>query len=186
MFRFASLFVLLFVVLFGAYLLKPVEIHVIDPFTSGVAYVSTAIIDVFDASVIAQGKEIISTKTGFGVSIERGCNGLEAVLLLFAAMFAFPAPWKHRFIGFALGFIAIQALNVVRIISLFYIGDWETSKCVPGADCHRVWFDWFHLYLWQALIILDATVVWLIWLRYLPRTPPRRPPPPATSVASPA
>jgi hypothetical protein len=31
------------------------------------------------------------------------------------------------------------------------------------------WFDWFHHYLWQALIILDALVVWLIWLRWLPR-----------------
>ncbi len=33
---------------------------------------------------------------------------------------------------------------------------------------NMVWFEWFHLYLWQALIILDALVVWLIWLRMLP------------------
>jgi hypothetical protein len=31
-----------------------------------------------------------------------------------------------------------------------------------------MWFDWFHLYLWQALIVLDALVVFLVWLRYLP------------------
>ncbi|MEZ5472895.1 MAG: hypothetical protein R3E90_14080 [Marinicella sp.] len=58
------------------------------------------------------------------------------------------------------GFIAIQALNAVRIISLFYLLQWDKN-----------WFDWFHLYLWQALIILDALVVWLIWLRYLPKKP---------------
>jgi hypothetical protein len=32
-----------------------------------------------------------------------------------------------------------------------------------------MWFDWFHLYLWQALIVLDALVVFLLWLRWLPR-----------------
>jgi hypothetical protein len=38
---------------------------------------------------------------------------------------------------------------------------------------NQVWFEWFHLYLWQALIILDALVFWLIWLRWLPREPAR-------------
>ena len=61
---------------------------------------------------------------------------------------------------------AIQSLNIVRIISLFYMGQWS-----------QVMFDWFHLYLWQALIVLDALAVWLIWLRYLPKR--KRLPPPA-------
>ena len=46
--------------------------------------------------------------------------------------------------------------------------DPSSAKCLPGQECHRLWFDWFHLYLWQALIILDALVVWLIWLRCTP------------------
>ena len=79
------------------------------------------------------------------------------MIILFAAIFAFPAPFKNKLIGFAIGFVAIQALNLVRIISLFYMGQWSMT-----------WFEWFHLYLWQALIILDALVVWLIWLRTLP------------------
>ena len=77
---------------------------------------------------------------------------------MFAAIFAFPAPLKNKFLGFVAGFFAIQALNLVRIISLFYLGQWN-----------QVAFEWFHLYLWQALIILDALVVWLVWLRTLPQ-----------------
>lgn len=158
MLRFALLFPLLIGVLFAVYLLQPVEDYVVTPFTSVLASISTFLIDIFDNDAIAMGKIIQSASTGFAVSIERGCNGLEAVIILFAALFAFPAPWKHRLAGFAIGFVAIQALNLVRIISLFYIGQYSA-----------VWFDWFHHYLWQALIILDALVVWLIWLRYLPR-----------------
>jgi hypothetical protein len=36
-----------------------------------------------------------------------------------------------------------------------------------------IWFEWFHLYLWQALIILDAVFVWLIWLRWVSRRDPK-------------
>ena len=62
-----------------------------------------------------------------------------------------------------IGFFAIQGLNIVRIVSLFYLGQWN-----------QVAFEWFHLYLWQALIILDALVVWLVWLRTLPQAKERR------------
>jgi exosortase H (IPTLxxWG-CTERM-specific) len=65
---------------------------------------------------------------------------------------------KNKFIGLAIEFFAIQGLNIVRIVSLFYLGQWN-----------QVAFEWFHLYLWQALIIMDALVVWLIWLRTLPQ-----------------
>src|SRR5262249_48297731 len=112
----------------------------------------------FDAGVISRENDILNALTGSGIKIVAGCNGVEAVLILFSAILAFPAPWKHKLLGMALGFVAIQLLNLVRIVSLFYLHEWN-----------EVWFEWFHLYLWQALIILDALIFWLIWLRFLPR-----------------
>ena len=166
MVRFSLLFVVLLFGLFGLYVLQPVDRWVVEPFTSGIAWVSTSLIHMFDSDAVSYGKVIQSTANGFAVSIERGCNGMEAVIILFAALFAFPAPLRHKLAGFAVGFVAIQALNLVRIISLFYLGQWS-----------HVWFEWFHLYLWQALIILDALVVWLLWLRWLPRPEaPNEPP----------
>jgi exosortase/archaeosortase family protein len=44
-------------------------------------------------------------------------------------------------------------------VSLFYLGQWN-----------REVFEWAHLYAWQALIMLDALIVFLLWLRTLPRT----------------
>jgi exosortase H (IPTLxxWG-CTERM-specific) len=172
MIRFTVVFVVLLFGLFGLEVLRPVDETVIVPFTTGIAHLCTWLIGAFDANVIAIGKVIRSNTTNFAVSIERGCNGVEAVIILFAAIFAFPAPFKHKLAGFAVGFLAIQGLNLVRIISLFYLGQWETGKCIPGQECHTVWFEWFHLYLWQALIIIDALVVWLFWLRWLPKLPP--------------
>jgi exosortase H (IPTLxxWG-CTERM-specific) len=163
MIRFFVLFTVLLIGLFTLEILQPVEMHVILPFTSMVADVSAWIVQFFDDNVVAVSNVIRDKTTGFGVRIERGCNGVEALIILFAAIFAFPAPFKNKLIGFAIGFVAIQGLNLVRIVSLFYMGQWN-----------QVAFEWFHLYLWQALIILDALVVWLIWLRTLPQAKARR------------
>jgi len=175
MLRFFIIFSVLLVGLFTLEILQPAERFVILPFTSMVADISVWIVKLFDENVIANGNIIRDKVSGFGVRIERGCNGLEAVIILFSAIFAFPAPLRSKFIGFVIGFFAIQLLNLVRIISLFYLGQWNYTA-----------FEWFHLYLWQALIILDAMVVWLIWLRTLPKVdypppPPDDPPQPATA-----
>ena len=158
MLRFFVIFSILLIGLFTLEILQPAEKYVILPFTSLVADVSVWIVKLFDPDVLASGNVIRDQATGFGVRIERGCNGLEAVIILFAALFAFPAPFGYKVLGFVIGFFAIQGLNLVRIISLFYLGQWNYTA-----------FEWFHLYLWQALIILDALVVWLIWLRRMPR-----------------
>ena len=163
MIRFFILFTVLLVGLFTLEILQPAEKYVILPFTSFVADVSVWLIQFFDDGVVAKANVIKDAATGFGVRIERGCNGVEAMIILFAAIFAFPAPFKNKLIGFAIGFFAIQILNLVRIVSLFYLGQWN-----------QVAFEWFHLYLWQALIIMDALVVWLIWLRTLPQAKLRR------------
>ena len=157
MLKFFILFVVITVSLFGLYVVEAVQTHFVLPFTTGIATVCSWLTQLFDSDVIAHGKILQSRSNGWAVSIEPGCNGIEALIILFAAIFAFPAPFKHKVIGFVIGFFAIQGLNLVRITSLFYLGQWN-----------KTWFDWFHLYLWQALIILDALVVWLIWLRTLP------------------
>jgi exosortase H (IPTLxxWG-CTERM-specific) len=163
MIRFFVLFTVLLIGLFTLEILQPVEKHVILPFTSFIADVSAHIIQTFDDNVGSIANVIRDKTTGFGVRIERGCNGVEALIILFAAIFAFPAPIKNKVVGFVVGFFAIQFLNLVRIVSLFYLGQWN-----------QVAFEWFHLYLWQALIILDALVVWLVWLRTLPQAKARR------------
>lgn len=157
MLRFSLFFIVLLLGLFTIEMLRPVQESVVLPFTGGVAHVSVWIIELFDSGVVSVGNQIRDAESGFAVAIEAGCNGVEALIILFAAIFAFPASLRHKLAGFAIGFVAIQALNLVRIISLFYLGQWNMT-----------WFEWFHLYLWQALIILDALVVWLVWLRTLP------------------
>lgn len=164
MLRFFLLFVTLLAGLFALRITNVAREWVTLPFTSLLADVSGFLIKLFDSNVATDGIVIRSLENGFAVAIAPGCDGIEAVIILVAAVVAFPSPWKMKLAGIVVGFFAIQALNLVRIISLFYMGQWSQAA-----------FDWFHLYLWQALIVLDALAVWLIWLRYLPRREGMRP-----------
>jgi len=155
--RFAIVFVLLLAVSFAVELTPPAQAALVVPWTEGLARLSATLVTVFDPNVAAFGRILQSTRNGFAVSIEAGCNGVEAALILICAMVAFPAPWKHRLAGIAIGLVAVQALNVVRVVTLFYLGQWN-------ADA----FEWAHLYLWQALVMLDVLIVWLVWIRSLP------------------
>lgn len=157
MLRFLILFLLLQGILFSAEMLRPVQDAVILPWTSLLADFSGWLMSFFDSNVATAGKIISSTKNGFAVSIEPGCNGIEAMIVLLAAIMAFPAPLLYKLKGLFYGFLAIQGMNLLRIISLFYLGQWSQE-----------WFDWAHLYIWQALIMLDALVVFLIWIRFMP------------------
>jgi exosortase H (IPTLxxWG-CTERM-specific) len=156
--RFVSIFLLILVTLFTLEMLEPVQQHVIVPFTTMLAHLSAAIILPFDSSAVAYGKILQFKDTGFAISIEAGCNGVEAAIVLIAAIIAFPAGWRQRLLAISLGFLAIQVLNIARIISLFYLGNWNMDV-----------FSWIHLYLWPALIMLDVLIVFIVYLRYLSR-----------------
>ena len=176
MIRFLVLFLVIQAALFGLELTPVAQQWFVVPWTTALAQISTAIVTFFDPNVVAVGKVMRSTTNGFAVSIEAGCNGVEATIVLLAAILAFPAPWKHKLAGLAAGIVAVQGLNILRVISLFYLGQWDYAI-----------FEWAHLYVWQALIMLDVLVVWLVWVRTLPRAPgDDRPPPgpPAAAVAS--
>src|SRR5882672_5208221 len=125
MIRFFVLFIVLLAVLFGLELTPWGQAYFVEPWTRELAAISASIVTLFDPGVIASGRVLRSVASGFAVSIEAGCNGVEATLVLFAAMIAFPAPWRHKLAGIVIGSLAVQLLNIVRVISLFYLGQWS-------------------------------------------------------------
>ena len=80
-------------------------------------------------------------------------NAINVTILLWSAVLAFPAPWKMKAFGLAVGTVVVQALNIVRFISLFYLGQYSMA-----------WFDFAHAYLWESLLVLDTMVVFWLWV----------------------
>lgn len=142
-----------FAVLVAAYLLiawNPVNDHVIVPFTEGIATASGFLLNTMGEQVTVRGTTVTSAR--FGVNINNGCNGVEAMLILLAAIVAFPASMKARAAGLLLGAVAVQLLNAVRILTLYLLGAYQPKL-----------FDLFHTAVWQIVIILAAIGFFLAW-----------------------
>jgi exosortase H (IPTLxxWG-CTERM-specific) len=159
MIRFLFTFIALVTALFAAELTAPVQQYFVLPWTAMLTKSAAFLLQWVDPTVISQGKMLATAKGTFAISVEAGCNGIEALIILIAAMIAFHTSWRHRMWGIVFGAIAVQALNLVRVISLFYIGQWSLPV-----------FHWMHLYAWQALIMLDVLFVWILWIRAMPKT----------------
>ena len=157
-------FLILFVVILGASFtlisLNWVNDHVIEPFTGGIARVSGATLDLLGQDVHMNGTIIRGRR--FAVNIRNGCNGVEAMLIFLAAVLAFPAPWRSRLLGLAIGIVAIQAVNLIRVVALFLTGAYFPA-----------WFDASHTVVWQTVVILFSVLLWILWANRLaaPRNP---------------
>jgi len=147
---FLARFIGLLVVFYLIVASNPVNDHVIVPFTAGIAAVSGAFLDAIGEPVSVAGTEIRSE--GFAVNIENGCNGVETALLFGSAVLAFPAAWARRLLGLLIGFFAIQAINLVRVVTLFWVGLHKPAL-----------FHSSHTVLWQSAIVLFGVLLFLFW-----------------------
>jgi exosortase H (IPTLxxWG-CTERM-specific) len=161
---FLGKFVLLLVVFYFVVASKPVNDRVIVPFTAGIASASGKVLTWIGEPAEVVGTEIRSGT--FGVNIENGCNGVETALLLAAAVLAFPAGWRQRLFGFLLGFVAIQIVNLVRVVSLVWIGRHRPAL-----------FDSSHTVIWQSAVVLFGVLLFLFWASRQRRPEPRTAPP---------
>jgi len=159
--RFLAGFAAISILGIASLLIEPIDTGLIQPFSHVLAAASALVINLFGGDALANGVVLNLVKAGGGVEIANGCNAIEASILLAAAILAFPARIGHRLIGAALGILMLQIVNLLRIISLLYLNRYAPS-----------WFDFFHLYLWDALIMLDGLLIFLVWHRWQDR--PRR------------
>ena len=152
--RRSLLFLLRFVVLLGVFAFlvawKPVNDAVIVPFTAGVAHLSAAVLNAIGEKVTVAGTQLRAT--GFSVDIENGCNGVETALLFCSAVLAFPASRRARIAGLLLGFVAIELLNLVRVVTLFWIGHHRPAL-----------FSAAHTVLWQSAVVIAGVLLFLLW-----------------------
>jgi len=83
----------------------------------------------------------------------RGCDGVEAWLLIVTALLVYPMPWRRRLRSLLYGTVLIFSLNLLRIISLFHV-----------ALRRPEWMDIAHGLIWQSVMVLAAFIFVLIWM----------------------
>jgi exosortase H (IPTLxxWG-CTERM-specific) len=157
--RFLILFPVCLLGGFGLLQVPPVAFWV-GRFTGSLVTVSGALIHLFGGKATVIGV-ILQSPLGFGVKVENGCNAVNVTILLWAAILTYPAPWLQKLKGIAAGSLALHVVNLLRIISLFYLGQYSQE-----------WFNFAHFYLWESLIVLDTLAIFWLWAVFVRRSGP--------------
>ena len=121
-----------------------------QPLAMAFATVSGLVLNLLSLKATASGT--LLQVEGFAARIDDVCTGIFVVAIYLSAVLAYPSGSTEKVKGFVLGASAIFTLNLIRVISLMYIGLYLPQ-----------YFETAHLLIWQSLIIFSALLVWIYW-----------------------
>ena len=155
--KFGVLMVLLY-----ALLLMPFFDHLLYVYLGANARLASAILNWLGQA--SQVSEITIRSAKFAITVRRGCDAVEPAWFFCAAVLSFPASLARKIPGMLAGVTLILALNLVRIVSLYFI----------GLHFPR-FFAMAHLEIWPAIFIVMAILLWVGWIGWTESPNPREP-----------
>lgn len=159
--RFMATFAVSLLAAFGL-LFTPLGQAIDTKFSGVLVGISHSLIVSCGGKALTEGAILRTQPGGFGIQMQDGCNGVNVTILLCSAILAFPSSWGKKLVGLIAGSVIIQGLNLVRFVSLFYLGQYSMA-----------WFDFAHGYLWESLLILDTLVIFAVWASRISRSEAR-------------
>ena len=126
----------------------------VDVFCRFLAQCSALIISPFYPELTLNGALLRHGQAGFGLEVAKVCSGLNSTWIFVAAVVAFRAPWRARLKGIVVGVLLIQSLNMIRLISLFYLG--------PKISVST--FNLIHTQVWPSGLLLGVLLLFIGWL----------------------
>jgi exosortase/archaeosortase family protein len=89
------------------------------------------------------------------LTIAKNCDAMDINILFTAAVLATPTTWRKRGLGLALGLTVLVAVNVLRIVSLYFVRlHWEHS------------FEFIHAEVWPLAFVTITVLAFLAWSRW--------------------
>jgi exosortase/archaeosortase family protein len=143
-------FFALFIVLYAVYTAVSGFIHA---YYVGLAWSVCWLLGWFDTAVTCSENYLLYEGIRELVVVE-GCDGITFIALIFAAVLPFPAAWKSKLVGLAWIVPALLIGNWLRLVALTAI------KFYTPAG-----FDFFHVYVFQPVMIAFTLLIFLAWLR---------------------
>lgn len=157
-FRFALVFSALAIGSEVLYYAVALESASFQTYLSGIARISAWVLNLSGSDVAVEGIRV--SNDAFAVRVAQGCDAIQVCTLLASAVIAFPLPLRSKLRGLVVGVAILQLLNLMRVVTLFWIG--EHYKSV---------FKTAHEILWPGLLIVATIVIWIFWVRFETQAP---------------
>jgi exosortase/archaeosortase family protein len=178
-----AVFILIFLLIYSKWLTDSAQLDGLERIT---AHITSSIINFFGGNTIVEGKVVRSDR--FSFEIIESCTGIIPMMIYVAAVLAYPSTVKPmkmgifnkiillrplgallelviaifldcwKWLGIIIGILILYTVNIIRMVTLFYIGTYFHS-----------FFNVAHYLIWQALMILVAIALWLLWTMRLTR-----------------
>jgi exosortase/archaeosortase family protein len=145
-------YVALVLALSNLLLLDAVDAALLAPARLAIATASGAVL-----SLVFEGVRVIGERVFIGASaveIVNSCTGVDVGIFLASAMLVYPAPWRARGLGVAIGFAAVLLVNFLRVLTLC----WLNASSPPA-------FELVHVYVWPAFIAAFCLGALLLWIQ---------------------
>jgi exosortase/archaeosortase family protein len=155
--RFASTAGVLFLLYCFPYAELGLSEGIFNAYIDGYARVVGFILGLFEPGLTVVRNQVHGR---FSLEIAKSCDAVECHILLLSALFAVPAPARRKLFAAVVAALALAGLNVVRIVSLYYVGlAWHAA------------FGIFHAVAWPLAMIAFAAWLFHVSTRWLQRAP---------------
>tara|TARA_Y100000031_G_scaffold150893_1_gene191044 strand:+ start:420 stop:914 length:495 start_codon:yes stop_codon:yes gene_type:complete len=147
--RSAGLFIVMLALLEGLYLLSD-QSEAVAFFAKTTAHLTAMALTVLGEAVRVDGVSLYSPLLNMRIVSE--CTAITPTMVFAAAVLAFPSSVSVKLKGLVLGIVALYLINLVRVVSLYYIGTHAPSQ-----------MEFAHIVVWQSVMVLMAIGLWSLW-----------------------
>lgn len=158
---FALRLVLLWSPMVALVVLRPIRQAIEEPIKLAYAHAVSLAFELLGVGHVREGVELHYAGNLETFRIDAACTGYAIFWFFVGAVLAFPATWRARAGAIVGGMAVLFGLNVVRIVSLYYV-----------RVHYPQWFDEVHLVIWQSLVVVLVGVFWYGWASTRPADAP--------------
>ena len=117
------------------------------------------LINLLTPEISAHPQGTLIAASGGGINVINGCEGVEEMFLLAAAILIAPLRLRDKLYGLVVGSLLIFALNQIRLVGLFYALRYDKSL-----------FSLLHGTVAPVLLIAFTLLFFALWLaRHIPK-----------------
>lgn len=129
--------------------------HLEMPFLDAQAKISNVFL-----RLLGHGTEVVDgsiISADYSVSIQNGCDGLEAIAILVSGILIFPTTLKLKLPGILWGALTLMGLNLLRIAGLYLV----------GLNFSPTVFEVLHVQGGFIIFTMISVILWFIWMNWV-------------------
>ena len=119
-------------------------------FARTTAHATATVLSLLGEAVRVDGVSLYSPLLNMRIVSE--CTAITPTIVFSAAILAFPSSIPAKLKGLLLGVVTLYLINLVRVVSLYYIGTHSPDH-----------MEFAHIVVWQSIMILVAIGLWSVW-----------------------